>query len=93
MEIPVPRKQALTETPEYENSGANGFEKSILPVYSISGLLALIVSETVANALPIARERIKINTRIFFTINSFKLVLIDPFHVLVVNPKYSSFCF
>jgi len=35
--------------------------------------LALIVSETVANALPIDRERININTRFFFTINSFKL--------------------
>jgi len=40
----VPVKQALIETPEYENLGANGLEKSILPVYSISELLAGIVS-------------------------------------------------
>jgi hypothetical protein len=40
MVIPDPLKHARMETPEYENLGASGFEKSILPVYSISGLLA-----------------------------------------------------
>jgi hypothetical protein len=40
----VPRKQALTEIPEYENSGDSKFEKLIRPVYSMNGLLAGIVS-------------------------------------------------
>jgi hypothetical protein len=40
----VPEKQALIDTPEYENFGDSGFEKSILPVYSIAELLAGIVS-------------------------------------------------
>jgi hypothetical protein len=39
----VPEKQALIDTPEYENFGANGLEKSILPVYSIAASLAGIV--------------------------------------------------
>lgn len=45
MAILVPVKHALMDTPEYENAGARGSEKSILPVYSIELLLAGIVSK------------------------------------------------
>jgi hypothetical protein len=41
----VPMKHALMDTPEYENAGEFGFEKSIRPVYSINPLFAGIVSK------------------------------------------------
>jgi hypothetical protein len=47
IEITGPVKQARIETPEYENFGARGSEKSILPVYSINGLSAGMKSEGV----------------------------------------------
>ena len=65
--MPVPSKQALMETPEYENRGDNGFVKSILPVYSMNGLLTLIVSEPIAITPEIENKRIKIKALIFFT--------------------------
>ena len=47
MEMLVPVKYALMETPEYENRGASGTEKSIRPGYSISGSVAGMVSAAV----------------------------------------------
>jgi hypothetical protein len=65
----VPLKDALMDTPEYENSGASRFAKSIRPVYSIRLSDAGMVSaDAVKTDKVMISERIKIR---FFMIRNY----------------------